>query len=338
MDRNTPFNSITEHLTPFLVTRLIFCGAGKLGAENESEFVPFQISQRADFFETEIGLDTMVKRPIINTRDEPHANREKYRRLHVIVGDSNMSEYTIYLKTGVTSIVLSMIEDQYLEKSIILRNPVKTMKELSRDLTCKKLIELDNGKRMTAVEIQRLYLEQAQRYSAERASDPISTDVLHKWAHVLNALEVDPFSLSREIDWVIKWHLLHSYMEKRGEGWESSRVAMMDLQYHDIRADKGLYYLLQRAGEVERIVTNEEILWAMENPPTDTRAYFRGMCLKKFRNHIFGVNWDSLSFNVDEGPIKRVLMEEPVKGSKAHVEGLLARSNTVEELLINLSL
>lgn len=338
MDRNTPFNLIIEHLIPFLVTRLIFCGSGKVGAENETEYAPFQISQRADFFETEIGLDTMVKRPIINTRDEPHANREKYRRLHVIVGDSNMSEYTIYLKTGVTSIVLSMIEDQALEKSLVLRNPVKAMKDLSRDLTCKKLIELDNGKKYTAIDIQRSYLEMAQQYHANRELTPITADLLEKWTYVLDRLESDPFSLRREIDWVIKWHLIHSYMEKRGEGWESSRVAMMDLQYHDIRTDKGLYYLLQKAGEVERIVTDEEILAAIDNPPIDTRAYFRGMCLKKFRNYIFGVNWDSLSFNVDEGPIKRVLMEEPAKGSKAHVEGLLARSNTVEELLTNLSL
>ncbi|RMF87531.1 MAG: proteasome accessory factor PafA2 [Nitrospinota bacterium] len=338
MDRSTPFNLIIEHLIPFLVTRIIFCGSGKVGVENETEFVPYQISQRADFFETEIGLDTMVKRPIINTRDEPHANRDKYRRLHVIVGDSNMSEYTIYLKMGTTSIVLSMIEDQFLEKSLVLRNPVKALKAISRDLTCRRPVELDNGQKMTPIDIQRFYLEQAQRYYADRPCDPITADILGKWAYVLDALATDPFSLRREVDWVIKWHLINSYIEKRGEAWNSSRVAMMDLQYHDIRPDKGLYYILQRSGEVERIVTDEEIRVALEHPPTDTRAYFRGMCLRKFRQHIFGVNWDSLSFNVDEGPIKRVLMEEPAKGSKAHVEELLARSNTVEELLVNLSL
>jgi Pup amidohydrolase len=337
MDRNTPFGQIVEQFTTFLVTRQIFCGAGKVGAENGTEHCAYQISQRADFFETEVGLDTMVKRPIINTRDEPHANRDRYRRLHVIVGDSNMSEYSIYLKMGATSLVLQMIEDGFITKDFSLRNPVKAIKDVSRDLTCKLPIELANGRTILPVDLQREYLEYAQRYVIERGGDASTHDVLQKWEHVLDRLAADPFSLQRELDWVAKWHLLTSYMDRRAENWDSSRVAMMDLQYHDLRQDRGLYFLMERQGAVERILTEQEITDAIESPPVDTRAYFRGMVLKKFRDQVFGVNWDSLSFNLGEGPIKRILMEEPLKGTKAHVQGLLDRSTTAAELVANLS-
>jgi proteasome accessory factor A len=337
MDRNMPFGQIVEQLTSFLVTRQIFCGAGKVGAENGTEPCTYQISQRADFFETEVGLDTMVKRPIINTRDEPHANRDRYRRLHIIVGDSNMCEYSMYVKVGVTALVLQMMEDNFITKDLSLRNPVKAIKEVSRDLAGKQPIELANGRRMLPVELQREYLHYAQRYVAERGTDERTRDVLQKWEHVLDRLATDPFSLRREVDWVAKWHLLTSYMDRRREDWDSSRVAMMDLQYHDLRPDRGLYFLLERQGAVERILTEDEIADAIENPPPDTRAYFRGMVLKKFREQVFGVNWDSLSFNLGEGPIKRILMEEPLKGTKAHVQGLLERSKTAAELVANLS-
>jgi proteasome accessory factor A len=337
MDRNMPFGQIVEQFTPFLVTRQIFCGAGKVGAENGTEHCAYQISQRADFFETEVGLDTMVKRPIINTRDEPHANRDRYRRLHVIVGDSNMSEYSIYLKMGATSLVLQMIEDGFITTDFSLRNPVKAIKDVSRDLTCKLPVELANGRTILPVDLQREYWQFAQRYVIERGGDAATRDVLQKWEHVLDRLTADPFSLRREVDWVAKWHLLTSYMDRRAENWDSSRVAMMDLQYHDLRQDRGLYFLMERQGAVERILTEQEIADAIENPPVDTRAYFRGMVLKKFRDQVFGVNWDSLSFNLGEGPIKRILMEEPLKGTRAHVQGLLDRSTTAAELVANLS-
>jgi proteasome accessory factor A len=332
-----PFNHIVEQFTAFLVTRQIFCGAGKVGAENGTEDCAYQMSQRADFFETEVGLDTMVKRPIINTRDEPHANRDRYRRLHVIVGDSNMSEYSIYLKMGTASLVLQMIEDGFITQDFALRNPVKAIKDVSRDLPCKLPIELASGRTILPVDIQREYLQSAQRYISERGGDAAAHDVLQKWEHVLDRIATDPFSLAREVDWVAKWHLLTSYMDRRADDWSSSRVAMMDLQYHDLRQDRGLYFLMERQGAVERILTEADIAEAIENPPIDTRAYFRGMVLKKFRDQVFGVNWDSLSFNLGEGPIKRILMEEPLKGTRAHVQGLLDRSTTAAELVANLS-
>jgi proteasome accessory factor A len=218
-----------------------------------------------------------------------------------------------------------------------LRNPVKAIKDVSRDLNCTLPIELANGRTILPVDIQREYLQYAQRYVSERGGDAATHDVLQKWEYVLDRLATDPFSLGREVDWVAKWHLLTSYMDRRAEDWSSSRVAMMDLQYHDLRQDRGLYFLMERQGAVERILTEADIADAIENPPIDTRAYFRGMVLKKFRDQVFGVNWDSLSFNLGEGPIKRILMEEPLKGTRAHVQGLLDRSTTAAELVANLS-
>jgi Pup amidohydrolase len=336
MDRRTSFKQIVEHLLPFFVSRQIYAGAGKVGSENRAQPCSYQLSQRADFFETEVALDTMVKRPIINTRDEPHADREKYRRLHVIVGDANMSEYTIYLRTGATAIVLSMIEDGAISKDLSLRDPVRAIKEVSHDPSCKRGIELQSGKRMTAVQIQREFLEMGRRYAGSRATEPWMPDVLAKWGDVLDSLERDPSELAGRIDWVIKKVLIERFMQRKGLEWDSPQVQMMDLQYHDLRPDKGLYYLLERQGQVERIVTDEEITRAITHPPEDTRAYFRGQCLKRYGGEVFGVNWDSISFGIGDEPIKRVFMAEPLKGSKAHVEELLERSATASELVQNL--
>jgi proteasome accessory factor A len=336
MDRRTSFKQIVEHLMPFLVTRQVYSGAGKVGSENRAHPCDYQLAQRSDFFETEVALDTMVKRPIINTRDEPHADREKYRRLHVIVGDSNMSEYTIYLRNGATALALSMIEDGAITKDLSLRDPVRAIKEISHDPSCKREVQLDRGPRLTAVQLQREYLEMALAWTSSRTVDPITKDVLVKWGYVLERLERDPMELSREIDWVIKKALIESFMERKELDWGSPQVQMMDLQYHDVRPDKGLYHVLERKGQVERIVTDDEIAAAVTRPPEDTRAYFRGECLKRYAPQVFGVNWDSISFGVEDEPIKRILMAEPLKGSKLHVQDLLDASPTAAELVKNL--
>jgi proteasome accessory factor PafA2 len=335
MDRRTSFKQIVEHLMPFFVTRQVYTGAGKVGSENRGQPCDYQLSQRADFFETEVALDTMVKRPIINTRDEPHADREKYRRLHVIVGDSNMSEYTIYLRNGATALVLSMIEDGAIDRSLVLRDPVRSIKEVSHDDSCRKEVELERGGTRNAVQIQSEYLEMAQRYT-HGSDDPVVRDVLRKWEEVLVALERDPMELSTRIDWVIKKAMIEKFMGRKGLDWGAPQVQMLDLQYHDLRPDKGLYYLLERQGRVERIVTDEEIVTAIHEPPHDTRAYFRGRCLQHYGPDVFGVNWDSISFGIGDEPIKRVLMTEPLKGSKAHVEQLLVDSPTTADLVRNL--
>jgi proteasome accessory factor A len=336
MDRRTSFKQIVEDLLPFFVTRQIYTGAGKVGSENRGQPCDFQLAQRSDFFETEVALDTMVKRPIINTRDEPHADREKYRRLHVIVGDSNMSEYTIYLRQGVTAIILSMIDDGAIDKDLVLRDSVRAIKEISHDRHFKLNQQLDNGKKMTAIEIQKEFLDMALRYTATRENAPWVPDVLEKWQHVLECLERDPRELSKQLDWAIKLAMIENFIERKNLDWSSPQVSMLDLQYHDTRPDKGLYYMLERQGRVERIVTDEEITTAIHTPPDDTRAFFRGECLRRFPEQVFGVNWDSISFASGDEPIKRVMMAEPLKGSRRHVEELLDRSSTAEELMRNL--
>jgi len=337
MARSVPFERIVDGLTPFLVTRQIFCGGGKVGAENQTEACPYQIAQRADFFETWIGLDTMAKRPLINTRDEPHADEEKYRRLHVIVGDSNMSELATYLKVGTTAIVLSLVEDGVIRKDMALEDPVRAIKEISHDITCRRKVRLKRGVELSAIEIQREYLECALEYYQTRETPPQTLDLLEKWGTVLDRLHEDPRSLNRELDWVIKLDLIQSYMQRKKIGFEDQRVSMLDLQYHDIRRDKGVYYALERQGLVERVVTDDEILAAMEMPPADTRAYFRGMCVRKYGEAVYGASWSSLLFDTGELVVKKLPMTEPTRGTLKLTQEILERSETVAELLENLA-
>jgi proteasome accessory factor A len=336
VDRRTSFKQIVEHMMPFFATRQVYTGAGKVGSENRGQPCDFQLSQRADFFETEVALDTMVKRPIINTRDEPHADRDKYRRLHVIVGDSNMSEYTIYLRNGVTALILSMIEDGAIPRNLSLRDPVRAIKEISHDSTCRQAVQLDNGKKLTAVEIQNEYLEMALAYADGHELDEVTRDVLTRWQEVLETLARDPMELDSRIDWVIKKAMVQGFIDRKGLDWGAPQVQMLDLQYHDTRPDKGLYAMLERKGQVERIVTDEEIAHAIQNPPEDTRAYFRGRCLQRYASQVFGVNWDSISFGIDDEPIKRVMMAEPLKGTRKHVQDLLDASEDAAALVKNL--
>jgi proteasome accessory factor A len=337
MDRRCPFTRIVQHLMPFLVTRQIFTGAGKVGSENNLEYTPYQISQRADFLETEVGLETMHSRPIINTRDEPHADPEKYRRLHVIVGDANMSELTTYLKTGTTAIALSMLEDDFIDRDLTLDNPVQAFRTISRDLQCRTPVRMKDGRMLTAVDLQREFLELAHRYYRDRELDLVTKDVLVRWEYVLDRLEQDPMSLSRELDWVIKKDLIESYMATHDLDWTDAKIAMIDLQYHDIRPGKGLYYKLEESEAVERIVTDDEIAKAIHDPPKDTRAYFRGMCLQRYSEDIVSASWDSVIFDLKEGPLKKIFMLEPLRGTEVFVRQLLEESPTARDLLRNIS-
>jgi proteasome accessory factor A len=336
MDRRVPFARIVQHLMPFLVTRQVFTGAGKVGAENNTEHCDYQISQRADFLETEVGLETMHSRPIVNTRDEPHADPEKYRRLHVIVGDANMSEVATYLKVGTMAIVLGMIEDDVLDRDLSLDNPVLAYRRVSRDLQCREALRLKDGRLLTALDVQREYLERGRRYYADRPHEPWVDDVLARWASVLDRLGRDPMLCDRELDWVIKRKLIERYMAKHDLPWSDSRVAMIDLQYHDIRPGRGLYLKLEESDAVERLSTEDEISKAIYDPPKDTRAYFRGMCLQKYAEEVVSASWDSVIFDLREGPLKKIFMLEPLRGTEAHVRQLLADSPTAADLLRNL--
>jgi proteasome accessory factor A len=337
MDRRVPFKLIVEHLVPFLVTRQIFCGAGKVKAENNTPPSEFQISQRSDFFEVEVGLDTMNKRAIINTRDEPHADRDKYRRLHLIVGDSNMAEVATFLKCGTTLLVLKMIEDNFLFTSLAIRQPVAAMKMVSRDLTFREPLDMEDGHRMTALDIQREYLDAARRYIETKPQGPEMEALCDRWEVTLDALAREPDDLVGQLDWVTKHYLLRSYRDKKGLDWTDPRIAMMDLQYHDIRKERGLYYLLERQGRVERLTTDEAIEEAIVKPPEGTRAYFRGQCLMRYHDDVYGVNWGSISFNLGPEPIKRIIMAEPTRGTKDHVEGLFSASASAHDLVRNIT-
>jgi proteasome accessory factor A len=337
VDRATPFPKIVNQLTPFLVSRQIFAGAGKVGAENGADKVDFQISQRADFFEVEVGLETTFKRPIINTRDEPHADPEKYRRLHVIVGDANMSEISTYLKVGTTSLVLKMIEDEFITDDFTLREPVRAMRLISHDVSCTKTFELLDGRTLTAIELQWDYLRLAKKYVQDNEHDEHDEDVLERWERVLEGLETNPLSLKDQLDWVAKLSLLEAYRERDGLDWDHSKLKLIDLQYHDVRRDKGLYYKLASSGKMQRLVDENEIHWAVDHPPEDTRAYFRGECLRRYSPLIVAASWDAVIFDLGDEPLRKVPTLEPLRGTRAHVQDLFDRSADASELLRNLS-
>jgi Pup amidohydrolase len=335
VDRGTPFGIIVRDLTPFLVSRQIYTGAGKLGGEapwDDRDRHRYQLSQRADFFEAEVGLETTLKRPIINTRDEPHADPDKYRRLHVIVGDANMSEVATYLKLGTTSIVLKMIEDEYLP-DLTMANPVASLHEVSRDLSCTARLHLADGRRLRAVEIQWEYLERARKYVEQEDDTPDNRDVLQRWENVLSALESDPLSLQRELDWVAKYRLLESYRERDGLAWSDPKLRLIDLQYHDVRTDKGLYHRMAATGKVDRLVSDREIEQAVMEPPEDTRAYFRGRCIARYPDAIAAASWDSMIFDTGKEALQRIPMREPLRGTREHVAGLLDRAPDAASLV-----
>ena len=337
MDRKVPFARIVQHMMPFFVTRQIYTGAGKVGYENNAEPCEYQISQRADFLETEVGLETMHSRPIVNTRDEPHADPEKYRRLHVIVGDANMAEVSTYLKVGTMAIVLSMVEDDFIEHDLAIEGPVGAFRKVSRDLACREVIRLKDGRTISAVDHQREFLALAQRYYRDHEHEPWVREVMARWEHTLDRLADDPMQLGRELDWVIKYQLIDNYTAKHGLEWNDHRVQMIDLQYHDIRPGKGLYYKLEESEAVERMVTDDEISKAIYDPPKDTRAYFRGMCLQRYADEIVSASWDSVIFDLKEGPLKKIFMLEPLRGTEAHVRQLLTESPTAADLLRNIA-
>ncbi|HZE67539.1 MAG TPA: depupylase/deamidase Dop [Sporichthyaceae bacterium] len=337
MTRATPFAEIVRHLTPFFVSRQVVTGAGRVGIGQDGRTNGFQISQRADFFEVEVGLETTLKRPIINTRDEPHADAEKYRRLHVIIGDANLAEVSTYLKLGTTALVLSMIEDRFLSADLSVQAPVQTLHQVSHDPSLKHLITLQSGRKLTAVQLQMEYCEQARKYVEDRygaEADDVTQDVLNRWESVLTRLATDPMSLSRELDWVAKLELLNGYRDRDGLDWDAPRLHLVDLQYSDVRAEKGLYNKLVQKDRFERIAVDAKVTWAMTNPPEDTRAYFRGRCLDQYPDEIAAASWDSVIFDLPgRDSLQRVPTLEPLRGTRKHVGDLLDRCATAEDLL-----
>lgn len=338
MRRETPFADIVRVLTPFFISRQIVVGSGRVGIGQAAQRPNFQISQRADYFETEVGLETTLKRPIINTRDEPHADPELYRRLHVIVGDANMSEVSTYLKMGTTAIVLAMIEQDWFQGDVPSpRDPVRDLHMVSHDPTLQTKVELTDGSFWTALDMQQWFHEQASLFCEEAGSgdiDPQTRDVLDRWGYVIDNVGTHPARIAHMVDWVAKLNLLEAYRERENLAWGDPKLELIDLQYSDIRADKGLAFVLERRGQLERLTTQEMVEDAVSHPPLDTRAYFRGTCIDRFPDQIAAASWDSLVFDVPgHQSLIRVPTLDPYRGTQAHTGELFAQSPDAKTLL-----
>lgn len=334
--REVPFGRLAAQITSHFVSRQIFTGAGKVGCEfpgSSFDDVPFQISQRADFFEEEVGLETTLKRPIVNTRDEPHCDPQKYRRLHVIVGDANMSEYATYLKVGTTAIVLAMIEDNALDVDLILTHPVPAIRQVSYDCSLQQTLLLHSGERMSALDIQWSLLEMARKYEQSHGLDVIGEQegrhILELWEAVLEGLSQDPSTVSDIVDWVAKKRIVDAYADRHRIPIGDPRLKAIDFQYHDMRPEKGL---AQRVG-LKTMVQPDQVHRAISEPPETTRAYFRGQCLARWPEHVVAANWDSMVFDIGRDPLKRVPMMEPLRGTRAMVGDLLDSCRSLADLL-----
>lgn len=337
--RDVPFLDFVKLLTPFFVTRCVFAGAGRVGLGQENLQPGFQISQRADFFEAEVGLETTLRRPIINTRDEPHANPDLHRRLHVIIGDANLSHRMTYLKMGTTAIVLSMIEAGFLKLDFELYDSVTSMHLVSHDYKFETKQRLRDGSEMSALEIQKHYQKSAVEFlAATNQSDAMSLDVVTQWGEVLHKLETDPMSLVGQLDWVTKLSVLNAYRNREQMLWSDPRLAAIDIQFADLRPDKGLALVLQQKGKFETMFTAEQISQAVANPPVDTRAYFRGNCVSKFVDQVAAASWDSVILDLGEQiALKRISTPDALGGTAAATAQLFADSQTAADLLANLT-
>ncbi|MCU1436750.1 MAG: Pup deamidase/depupylase [Pseudarthrobacter sp.] len=342
MPRSVPFGDIVRGLTPFFVTRQIICGAGRVGLGQDSSTPGYQISQRADFFEAEVGLETTIRRPIINTRDEPHATADKYRRLHVIIGDANLSQSSNYLKFGTTALVLSLIEAGLAPK-VEVHEPVSALQAVSHDTSLTARLRLLDGRRVTALDLQWIYHEAAAKLAQDTGvadavdGDGHTHDVLERWATTLTQLDSDRGAAATSVEWLAKLSLLEGYRDRDNLAWNDARLGLVDLQWADIRPEKGLYYRFLARDRMQRLVEDSAIATAVTEPPSDTRAFFRGHCISRFGKDVVGASWDSVIFDVPGyGRLQRVPTREPLRGTKALTGGLFARHRTAGPFLAEL--
>jgi proteasome accessory factor A len=321
--RHGEFGRLADILIPFLVTRQIICGAGKVLQTPRGAV--YCVSQRAEHIWEGVSSATTRSRPIINTRDEPHADAERFRRLHVIVGDSNMSETTMLLKVGATDLVLRMVEAGVVLRDMTLDNPIRAIREVSHDMTGRSRVRLANGREMSALEIQYEYLSRAKDFTDANGLDPISKRVLEMWERALSAIEEGNLDrIAREIDWVTKYQLIERYRAKHDLPLSAPRVAQLDLAYHDVHRGRGLYYLLQRNGAVDRVTSDLKIFEAKSIPPQTTRAKLRGEFIRRAqeKRRDFTVDWVHLKLN-DQAQ-RTVLCKDPFRSVDERVEKLIA--------------
>jgi len=341
MARQTPFSNIVRLLTPFFVSRQIFTGAGRLGRGQEGQVKEFQISQRADYFEAEVGLETTLKRPIINTRDEPHADPEKYRRLHVIVGDANMSEKATMLKMGTTSLVLALIEAGFDDFGPLeLAAPITAMSQVSYDTSLQQVLPMSNGTAMRAIDIQYKFLDTIRGFLySQNEPDSQTVEILELWQQTLDSLN-DPESrftvAAGYVDWVAKYALMQGYRERDGLDWDSPRLGVIDLQYSDIDPHRGIALKLMNRGSLDTLFTRDQVQGAVSDPPTDTRAYFRGECVRRYPQNVAAASWDSIVFDTGGDTLIRIPKLEPLRGNREAIKALLDRSETAAALIDSL--
>ena len=320
--RHEELGRLTDALTPFLVTRQLLCGAGKVLQTPRGAV--YCVSQRAEHIWESVSAATTRSRPIINTRDEPHADAERFRRLHVIVGDSNMSETTMLLKVGSTDLVLQLIEAGAALRDMTLDNPIRAIREVSHDMTGRSRVRLADGREMSALEIQYEYLTRARDFTSSSGLNTISERVLEMWERALQAIGTGNLDkIAREIDWVTKYQLIERYRARHDLPLSSPRVAQLDLAYHDVRRGRGLYYLLQRSGAVERVHRDLDIFEAKSIPPQTTRAKLRGEFIRRAqeRRRDFTVDWVHLKLN-DQAQ-RTVVCKDPFRSVDERVERLI---------------
>ncbi len=334
--RGTPFPALIAGLIPFFASRQVFAGSGRVGIGASGQTAGFQLAQRSDYIEVEVGLETTLKRGIINTRDEPHADADRFRRLHVIIGDANLAELAIYLKVGTTALVLSMIEDGWPLPDAELAHAVGAVHAISHDPSLATTVPLADGRQWRGLDIQRSYAEAAAEYvqaTYGADADEQTLDVLRRWTEVLDQLADDPMQLADQLDWPAKLRLLEGFRARDGLSWGAPRLALVDLQYADVRLDKGLYNRLVSRGSMRRLVSEESVRTAMTEPPEDTRAYFRGRCVAQYADKLAAASWDSVIFDVGRESLVRIPTLEPTRGTKAHVGELLDTAADAAELV-----
>lgn len=345
VDRAVPFDDIVEAFIPFFVTRPIICAAGRVGLGPYSEKPGFQISQRADYVENTVGLETTLNRPIVNTRDEPHADGKLFRRFHVIGGDSNVFESSTFIKMATASLVLWVLEKYGLPqewKDLKLADPVAECSKVSHDTSLTYKLELADGRKMTAIQIQRVYLETiTKHYEQNPDTDPQydaeTRKALELWKKILDAFEIGNFaSVASQVEWVFKKQLMEAMAARENLGWESPKLAAMDLQWSDMRPGRGLAFRLAEAGKVEVLIDKQDIAKAEFYPPENTRAYFRGQMIRRFNSEIFSAGWHAMVVDTGEEHMLRVPMFNPLGGTKERVESLFEKSTCVKDVVDSL--
>jgi proteasome accessory factor A len=338
LSRDVDFSNVIRAMVPHFVSRQVIVGAGKVGAETDhgQDADPaFQLSQRAEFFEEVVGLETTLKRPIINTRDEPHSDAERFRRLHVIIGDANLSQTATFVKLGSTALLLAALEDEGPDVfPSPPRHPVRALRAYALDPSLKTVEICEDNKWRSAWDFQdELWLvasEYARRSSASAVAAPDEVDlILRQWREMLDGVRDDRDDVADRVDWVAKWRIVSGIRDRHDLNAHDARLRAIDLQYHDLRPEKSL---AQRVG-LRALLQNDEIREAVHNPPATTRAYFRGQCVARYPDQIAAANWDSVVFDVGDGPLQRVPMMDPLRGTAALTKDLFELSSTVGELL-----